>query len=110
MEKLFISAVTREFGSTRRLNEPIVRRLGYEPVSMDNWSTAEGELIAWLRKQIDESVGIIHLPGNAYGAEPRSFDRESHGFHSSTQIPERYSYTQFELLYERQVARSLESQ
>lgn len=79
MDKIFLSAVTKEFGSTRRLIEPIVRRLGYEPVSMDNWTTAEGELITWLRQQLDVS-SVTKYDGAKYLANLPKATRPTFGF------------------------------
>lgn len=94
--RLFISAVTKEFGCIRQQVALVARQLGYEPVTMDDWSLAEGELLAWLRKQISSCEGIIHIPGIAYGAEPEKHDPSSNGI--PTEFT-RYSYTQYEFLY-----------
>jgi len=51
--RIFISSVTREFGAIRRQVAEVARQLGYDTVTMDDWSLAEGELLAWLRTQIN---------------------------------------------------------
>ena len=96
---LFISSVSDEFRSLRLQVEETVRHLGYHPITMDHWPTGHGELRAWLRQQIDQSEGLIHIPGIAYGAEPTDHDPAAHGLPADTP---RYSYTQYEFLYARQ--------
>ncbi len=94
--RLFISAVSAEFRTIRQQVAETVRKLGYQPVSMDDWATGDGELRAWLRRQIDSCDGLIHIPGIAYGAEPDVQDPAAHGLSADTP---RYSYTQYEFLY-----------
>lgn len=87
--RIFISAVTSEFGSTRQLGANVLQRLGYDPVWQNIFGTEQGDLRKMLRDKIDDCEGLVHLVGFAYGAEPTTPD-EQFG---------RVSYTQFELLY-----------
>ena len=96
LPRLFISAVTAEYYTIRQEVAKVVRHLGYQPVSMDDWSAGNGELRSWLRLQIDSCDGMIHLLGYAYGAEPKNHDPAAHGLPANTP---RYSYTQYEFLY-----------
>ncbi|HCN29803.1 MAG TPA: hypothetical protein DIT64_13870, partial [Verrucomicrobiales bacterium] len=94
--RVFLSTVSREFKTLRMEIEKVVRHLGYDPVSMDDWSAAHGELRAWLRAQLESCDGIIHLAGLAYGDEPGEQDPAAHGLPAGTP---RYSYTQYEWHY-----------
>ena len=96
LPRLFISAVSGEFKTVRQQVAAVVRQLGYQAVSMDDWPAGHGELRAWLREQIDSCDGLIHLPGLAYGAEPEVHDPAAHGLPADTP---HYSYTQYEFLY-----------
>ncbi|HRK16983.1 MAG TPA: DUF4062 domain-containing protein, partial [Prosthecobacter sp.] len=94
--RVFLSTVSREFKTLRAYIAKVVRHLGYDPVSMDDWSAAHGELRAWLRAQLESCDGIIHLAGLAYGAEPETHDPAAHGLLDDTP---RYSYTHYEWHY-----------
>ncbi len=94
--RIFLSTVSREFRSLRAEIAKVVRHLGYDPVSMDDWSAAHGELRSWLRRQLETCDGIIHLAGLAYGAEPDDHAPAAHGLPDDTP---RYSYTQYEWHY-----------
>jgi tetratricopeptide (TPR) repeat protein len=87
--RIFISAVTSEFGGVRRKVADILRRLGYDPVLQDIFGTESGDLRQMLRDTIDTCGGLIQIVGHAYGAEPPVEDDEFG----------RVSYTQFEFLY-----------
>ena len=87
--RIFISAVTAEFSSTRRQVTNILMRLGYEPVVQDVFGTDSGDLRQILRDKIDSCEGLLQIVGSAYGAEPPTPDRDFG----------RGSYTQFEFLY-----------
>jgi tetratricopeptide (TPR) repeat protein len=89
--RLFLSAVSDELRTVRKEVAATVHRLGFDPVSQDDFPTGYGELRQWLRKQIDSCAGLIQLIGHGYGAEPPDVDPE-YG---------RISYTQFEFLYAR---------
>jgi len=89
--QLFLSAVSEELKTARGIAAATLHRLGYDPVSQDNFPTGYGELCAWLREQIDRCEGLMQLVGHGYGAEPPDEDPEFG----------RVSYTQYELLYAR---------
>ena len=57
----------------------------------------QGDVRWMLQRRIDNAHGIIHLVGNAYGAEPNSIDPDSG----------RESYTQFEARYAKQKGKQL---
>jgi len=87
--RLFISAVSEEFGSVRRAVAATVQRLGFDPVTQEDFPTGYGELRQWLREQIQSCEGLLQLVGQGYGAEPPEVDAD-YG---------RVSYTQFEFRY-----------
>lgn len=72
--RIFLSAVSTELRTARQAVARIVRTLGYDPVSQDDFPTGHGELRKWLREQINSCDGLIQLVGDAYGAEPPNFD------------------------------------
>ena len=94
--RIFISAVTTEFGRTRQLVANVLLRLGYDPVTQDIFGTESGDLRQVLREKIDDCDGLLQLVGRGYGAEPPTVGAEfaQDGF-------TRISYTQFEFLYAR---------
>ncbi len=94
--RIFISAVTSEFGATRQLVANVLLRLGYDPVTQDIFGTESGDLRQVLRAKIDDCDGLIQLVGRGYGAEPPTVGTE---FAQDGFI--RVSYTQFEFLYAR---------
>ena len=89
--RIFISAVSSEFGTSRQLVANVLSRLGYDPVWQDIFGTESGDLRQVLREKIDDCDGLIQLVGRGYGAEPPTVDAEFG----------RVSYTQFEFLYAR---------
>jgi phage tail protein X len=86
---IFISAVTAEYKTTRQRIANVLTRLGYQPVWQDIFGTEPGDLRQMLRDKIDGCEGLIHIVGEAYGAEPPTADPDLG----------RVSYTQFEFLY-----------
>ena len=91
--RIFISAVTKEFGSARQRVADILTRLGYEPVSEEIFGTESGDLRPILRRKLESCQGLIQLVGEAYGAEPPEPDAEFG----------RVSYTQFEFHHARKL-------
>lgn len=89
--RIFISAVTREFASTRQRVANILSRLGYEPVWEDLFGSEPGDLRPILRRKLASCQGLIQLAGRAYGSEPPEADPALG----------RVSYTQFEFLHMR---------
>ena len=89
--RIFVSAVTSEFGALRRAVAEILARMGYDPELQNIFGTESGDLRDVLRKKIDECDGLIQIVGAGYGAEPPTVDAEFG----------RVSYTQFEFLYAR---------
>lgn len=90
--RIFISAVSEEFASLRDHHvDPVLRKQGFEPVAMKTFPTGDGDLLAFLRKEIDSCEGLIQIIGAAYGREPPIVSSEFG----------RTSYTQYELLYAR---------
>jgi tetratricopeptide (TPR) repeat protein len=89
---IFVSAVSRELRSARQLVANTLAFLGYQPVWQEIFGTESGDLREILRRQVDQSKGLVQLVGQCYGAEPPSPD-EQFG---------RVSYTQYEALYARE--------
>ncbi|MEO5916002.1 MAG: tetratricopeptide repeat protein [Luteolibacter sp.] len=89
---IFISAVSRELHSARDLVAKTLISLGYEPKWQDIAPTDTGDLLAVLRKWVDQSQAVIQIVGYRYGDGPKTPDPDF------GQI----SYTQYEALYARQ--------
>jgi tetratricopeptide (TPR) repeat protein len=89
--RIFISAVTSEFGESRALVAKTLVALGYEPVWQDIFSTEGGTVFQMLEAKIASCQAVVHLVGQRYGAEPRS-PHPRFG---------RVSYTQFEAMHAR---------
>jgi hypothetical protein len=84
--RVFISAVSRELGTVRKLVKKALEDSGYHAVEQDNFPLDYRELVDKLRNQIATCDAVIHIAGRCFGAEPR-------------QRPEgapRRSYTQLE--------------
>jgi tetratricopeptide (TPR) repeat protein len=84
--RVFISAVSRELGTIRKLVKKALEDSGYHAVEQDNFPLDYRELVDKLRNQIASCDAVIHIAGRCFGAEPR-------------QRPEgapRRSYTQLE--------------
>ena len=92
---IFLSAVSSELASARRLAAAMLHQLGYDTVSQDNFPTGHGELLQWLREQVSRCDGLLQLVGEAYGDEPPEPSPEFG----------RVSYTQFELLLARRLGK-----
>ncbi|WP_395794447.1 DUF4062 domain-containing protein, partial [Aquimonas sp.] len=87
--RIFISACSDELRSARLKVAAVVRTLGFDPVTQDDFPTGHGELLAWLREQVLACDGLLQLVGHGYGAEPPKVDPDFG----------RVSYTQFEFLF-----------
>jgi len=74
--RVFVSAVSSEFGQTRQDVANILTRLGFEPVLQDVFGTEPGDLRQMLREKIDTCHGLIHIVGQAYGFELPAPDEE----------------------------------
>jgi hypothetical protein len=89
---IFISAVSKELKSARQIVANQLTALGYQPQWQDIFGTEAGDLTEMLRRQVDESSGVIQLVGQSYGFEPKTPDP----------VFGQVSYTQYEALYARQ--------
>ena len=89
---IFISAVSRELRTARKLVADTLLALGYEPKWQDIAPAETGDLRAVLRKWVDASTGFIQLVGHCYGFAAKEPDAEFG----------QVSYTQYEALYARQ--------
>jgi tetratricopeptide (TPR) repeat protein len=87
---IFVSAVSRELGTARAIAGHCLRVFrNVDVVFQQEFGTESGELLAMLRRRIDECDGVLQLIGDAYGAAP---DHPDDAFGE-------VSYTQFEFLY-----------
>jgi hypothetical protein len=84
--RVFISAVTRELGSIRKLVKKGLEDNDYHAVEQDNFPPDYRDLIDKIRERIDSCDAVIHIAGHRYGAEPK---------HRPPEAPRR-SYTQLE--------------
>jgi hypothetical protein len=69
--RVFISAVTRELGSVRKLVKKGLEDNDYHAVEQDNFPPDYRDLIDKLRARIASCDAVIHIAGHCYGAEPR---------------------------------------
>lgn len=84
--RVFISAVSRELGTVRKLVKKALEDGGYHAVEQDTFPLDYRALIDKLRLQIQSCDAVIHIAGHCYGAEPPERPTES----------PRRSYTQLE--------------
>lgn len=68
--RLFLSALTREFGPARQRVANILIRPGYAPVWEGIFGVEPGNLRPILRANKDDCRGLIQQVGQNYGAEP----------------------------------------
>ena len=68
--RVFISAVTRELGSVRKLVKKALEDNDYHAVEQDNFPPDYRDLIAKLRERINSCDAVVHVAGKCYGAEP----------------------------------------
>ena len=68
--RVFISAVTRELGSVRKLVKKGLEDNDYHAVEQDNFPPDYRDLMDKLRERIDSCDAVVHIAGHCYGAEP----------------------------------------
>ena len=68
--RVFISAVTRELGSVRKLVKKGLEDNDYHAVEQDNFPPDYRDLIDKLRQRIASCDAVVHIAGHCYGAEP----------------------------------------
>jgi tetratricopeptide (TPR) repeat protein len=68
--RVFISAVTRELGSVRKLVKKGLEDNDYHAVEQDNFPLDYRDLTEKLRERIDSCDAVVHIAGRCYGAEP----------------------------------------
>src|SRR5271170_6530249 len=68
--RVFISAVTLELGSIRKLVKKGLEDNDYHAVEQDNFPPDYRDLIDKLRTRIDSCDAVVHIAGHCYGAEP----------------------------------------
>jgi hypothetical protein len=84
--RFFISAVTRELGSVRKLVKKALEDNDFHAVEQDNFPPDYRDLKAKLRERINSCDAVVHIAGHCYGAEPPDRPAEA----------PRRSYTQLE--------------
>jgi hypothetical protein len=84
--RVFISAVTRELGSVRKLVKKGLEDNDYHAVEQDNFPPDYHDLRDKLRARIASCDAVVHIAGHCYGAEPVERPEEA----------PRRSYTQLE--------------
>jgi tetratricopeptide (TPR) repeat protein len=84
--RIFISAVTRELGSVRKVVKKALEDNDYRALEQDNFPPDYRDLKDKLRRQIDKCDAVVHIAGHCYGAEPRQRPADA----------PRRSYTQLE--------------
>jgi len=91
--RIFISAVSRELGTVRKLVKSSLEAIDYHAVEQAAFPPSYQELLEKLRERIASCDAMIHIVGICYGAEPHS-------------VPEgvpRRSYTQCEYAIAREL-------
>lgn len=68
--RVFISAVSRELGSVRKLVKKGLEDNDYHAVEQDNFPPDYRQLVDKLRERIASCDAVIHIAGRCYGAEP----------------------------------------
>ena len=68
--RVFISAVTRELGSVRKLVKKGLEDNDYHAVEQDNFPPDYRDLVDKLREQIASCDAVVHVANRCYGAEP----------------------------------------
>jgi tetratricopeptide (TPR) repeat protein len=68
--RVFISAVTRELGSVRKLVKKALEDNDYHAVEQDNFPPDYRDLREKLRERINSCDAVVHIAGHCYGAEP----------------------------------------
>ena len=86
---LFVSAVSSELKTARKLVADTLRSLDIEVEVQEIFNVPTGDLRGAIREKIDRCHGVIQLVGQRYGFEPPSFEK----------LFDSYSYTQFEARY-----------
>src|SRR5271168_5028083 len=84
--RVFISAVTRELGSVRKLVKKGLEDNDYHAVEQDNFPPDYRDLKDKLRQRIASCDAVVHIAGHCYGAEPQERPADA----------PRRSYTQLE--------------
>ncbi len=95
---IFISSVSKELSSTRKLVAETLYTLGYDPKSEDNAATDAGEIPDILRQWIDQSDSVIQLVGHCYGL-PLAQPHPQFGPCSHTQYEAHYAHQKGKKVY-----------
>src|SRR3982751_6810879 len=69
--RVFISAVTRELGSVRKLVKKGLEDNDYHAIEQDNFPPDYRDLIDKLRERIASGEAVVHIAGHCYGGEPK---------------------------------------
>ncbi|MBC8114495.1 MAG: DUF4062 domain-containing protein, partial [Candidatus Saccharimonas sp.] len=69
--RVFISAVSRELGSVRKLVKKGLEDNDYHAVEQDNFPTDYRQLVDKLRERIASCDAVVHIAGRCFGAEPQ---------------------------------------
>jgi tetratricopeptide (TPR) repeat protein len=87
--KIFISTVTKELQSARKVVTDTLRRLHFEPVVQDEFPSHTGVVRAMLEKELEPCAAVIQIVGFRYGWDV-------YGAPDPTEV---MSYTHYEALY-----------
>ena len=94
-KRVFISAVTRELGSARKIVKKALEDNDYHVVEQDSFPPDFRQLLDKLRSRIESCDAVVHIAGMCYGAEPEHRPEGS----------SRRSYTQLEYAIARKVGK-----
>lgn len=69
--RVFISAVSRELGSVRKLVKKGLEDNDYHAIEQDNFPTDYRQFVDKLRERIASCDAVVHIAGRCFGAEPQ---------------------------------------
>jgi hypothetical protein len=70
--RVFVSAVTRELGTVRKIVKKGLEDNDYHGVEQDNFALDYRDVVDKLRARIESCDAVIHIAGLCYGAEPKN--------------------------------------
>ena len=94
--RVFVSAVSSEFGSARQTIKEALLTMGCHPVVQSNFPPDYRTVAAMLEEKIRSCQAVIHLVGFRYGSEPKSKLQPSEPTKQNQNQQVRRSYTQLE--------------
>jgi tetratricopeptide (TPR) repeat protein len=95
--KIFISATSSDLRTFRNQVKTWMLDMGWLPVVQDHFAPDDNTVVEMLRKRMAECDAVVHIIGQAYGAEPQS----------PVKGQPRKSFTQLEAVFARKMRKRL---